>query len=56
MFTLIFDIENDSITGNHNQTMVRPLPIRIPNHNQTVVRMTAPTIWPNHNQTLRTAK
>lgn len=24
--------------ANHNQTVVQPLPIRIPNHNQTVVR------------------
>lgn len=24
--------------ANHNQTVVKPLPIRIANHNQTVVR------------------
>ena len=40
------------LATNHNQTMirVRPLPIRIPNHNQTVV--IAPTVRPQHNQTL----
>ncbi|HEV2856721.1 MAG TPA: hypothetical protein VHC97_28295 [Thermoanaerobaculia bacterium] len=38
------------IISNHNQTLVPPVaPIRIPNHNQTVVR---PRIILNHNQTL----
>lgn len=32
------------------QIQVRPLPIRIPNHNQTVVRI--PKVNPQHNQTL----
>jgi hypothetical protein len=40
----------------HNQTVVRPLPlIRIPNHNQTLVIVafgSDPGLATNHNQTL----
>lgn len=46
--------ENPQRTGsNRNQTIVgvRPLPIRIPNHNQTLVRPT-PGREINHNQTV----
>ena len=40
------------ITTNHNQTLVRQAaPIRIANHNQTVVQPT-PLRVANHNQTL----
>lgn len=40
------------ITVNHNQTLVRPAaPIRIANHNQTVVQP-VPMRVANHNQTL----
>jgi hypothetical protein len=72
MFTLIFDVENDRITANHNQTVRRPTPSIQPQHNQTVVRpkpfglitnhnqtvvgTPALILWPQHNQTLRTGK
>lgn len=40
------------ITVNHNQTLVQPpAPIRIANHNQTVV-VPVPLRVANHNQTL----
>jgi hypothetical protein len=39
---------------NHNQTVVRPAPTVRPQHNQTVVRPRRMTA--NHNQTLQTAR
>jgi hypothetical protein len=58
MNTLILDEDNGRIILNHNQTVVRPKPFGglTVNHNQTVVRTTTPNLWPQHNQTLRTAR
>jgi len=42
----------DRVTANHNQTLVQPAaPVRIANHNQTVV-IPVPMRVANHNQTM----